>query len=467
MIMRPLIALSVLLSAPVSAAQAQSLQEALALAYRSNPTLMGEQANQRAVTENSAQARSGWRPTVSINMDASYQQGPYSSAYGLGSVTSNAAEGYLSARQTLYSSGHVANQVRAADARSRAEGHALRLTEAQVFTRAISAYMDVLRDRYVRDVRQADLNMLQRQVQLTTSRYNLGGAPSEQVTKTDVEQAETRRRSAEVALTQARATLAASEALFEAVIGVPPRKLTMPDGLPGLPTNIDQSLKMAITFNPQLAQMKETRAATRADIDTARSQWGPQIEVQGTFGTIGPASPFRGRDYGEQLAGTVSLVQPLYNGDLYNSQIRQARDKDEQARQNVEAARRNALQNVVSNWKAVENGLQAIKSGMAEVQSGEMTLKGYQLEYGYGLRSTTDVLYADENLRSAQVELASSRHDTIVAEANLLSAIGHLQAADLLPTMRHYDAEAKFQHARTRGWDPLQAPVSALDRTGW
>ncbi|MBS1070694.1 TolC family outer membrane protein [Gluconobacter cerinus] len=448
-------------------ADAQTLQEALALAYRSNPTLRGEQANQRAITENSAQARSGWRPTVQLNMDASYQQGPYTSAFALGSYTSNSAEGYVSAKQTLYSFGHVANQVRAADARSQAEQHQLRLIEAQVFTNVVTAYMNVLRDRNILDVRRADLEMLTRQVQLTTSRYNLGGQPSEQVTRTDVEQAETRRRSAEVAVTQAQATLAASVAQFRAVIGADPSELTMPDSLPGLPATLDQALKTALTLNPQLAQMQETKKATSADIDTARSQWGPQIQVQGTFGTIGPASPFRGGQYGEQVTGVVQLVQPLYNGDLYNSQIRQARNIDEQARENIELARRTALQDVATNWHAVENGLQAISAGIAEVKSGETSLKGYQIEYGYGLRSTTDVLYADQNLRSAQVELASSRHDTIVAEATLLAAMGRLQSGDLLPGMPHYDAVAKLQHARTRGWEPLQAPISAIDKAGW
>ncbi|WP_215764507.1 TolC family outer membrane protein [Gluconobacter sp. P1D12_c] len=448
-------------------ADAQTLQEALALAYRSNPTLRGEQANQRAITENSAQARSGWRPTVQLNMDASYQQGPYTSAFALGSYTSNSAEGYVSAKQTLYSFGHVANQVRAADARSQAEQHQLRLVEAQVFTNVVTAYMNVLRDRNILDVRRADMEMLTRQVQLTTSRYNLGGQPSEQVTRTDVEQAETRRRSAEVAVTQAQATLAASVAQFRAVIGADPSELTMPDSLPGLPATLDQALKTALTLNPQLAQMQETKKATSADIDTARSQWGPQIQVQGTFGTIGPASPFRGGQYGEQVTGIVQLVQPLYNGDLYNSQIRQARNIDEQARENIELARRTALQDVATNWHAVENGLQAISAGIAEVKSGETSLKGYQIEYGYGLRSTTDVLYADQNLRSAQVELASSRHDTIVAEATLLAAMGRLQSGDLLPRMPHYDAAAKLQHARTRGWEPLQAPISSIDKAGW
>lgn len=466
--------LALTLAAPVvfsavstARADALTLHDALSLAYRSNPILRGEQANQRAVTENSAQARSGWRPTVQLNLDASYQQGPYTGAFALGSYTSNSAEGYVSARQTLYSFGHVANQVRAADARSRAEQHQLRLVEAQVFTSAVTAYMNVLRDRDILNVRRADLDMLTRQVQLTTSRYNLGGQPSEQVTRTDVEQAETRRRSAEVAVTQARATLAASVAQFRAIIGADPDELTMPTSLPGLPATLDQALKTALALNPQLIQTQETKKATSADIDTARSQWGPQIQVQGTFGTIGPASPFRGGQYGEEVTGLVQLVQPIYNGDLYNSQIRQARNRDEQARESIEQARRTALQDVSTNWHAVENGLDAIRAGTAEVRSGETSLKGYQIEYGYGLRSTTDVLYADQNLRAAQVELAGSRHDTIVAEAVLLAAMGRLQAGDLLPDGPHYDAAKKLQRAQTRGWEPLQAPVSAVDKAGW
>ncbi|WP_240775241.1 TolC family protein [Neokomagataea tanensis] len=279
---------SLALLSAVSSLHAQTLNEALEMAYKSNPTLQGERANQRAVTENSAQARSGWRPTVTINMDATYQQSPYTGTSTLRSYTSNSAEGYIQAKQTLYSFGHVANQVKAADARSRAEIKALQQTENQVFTSTISAYMDVLRDRAILDVRKADLEMLKRQVQLTTSRYNLGGIPAEQVTKTDVEQAQARLHSAEVGLNQARATLASSEALFRTVIGAEPEALTMPDGLPGLPADLGHALKEALALSPQLAQSLENKAAADADIDTARSQWGPKFKHKALLAPLAP-----------------------------------------------------------------------------------------------------------------------------------------------------------------------------------
>ena len=50
----------------VTPAAAQTLQDALALAYANNPTLQTARAQLRAVDENVAQALAGWRPTVQV-----------------------------------------------------------------------------------------------------------------------------------------------------------------------------------------------------------------------------------------------------------------------------------------------------------------------------------------------------------------------------------------------------------------
>ncbi|MFM2151250.1 MAG: hypothetical protein RLZZ187_3556, partial [Pseudomonadota bacterium] len=47
-------------------ASAQTLQEALALAYSNNPALQAARAQLRAVDENVPQALAGWRPTVQL-----------------------------------------------------------------------------------------------------------------------------------------------------------------------------------------------------------------------------------------------------------------------------------------------------------------------------------------------------------------------------------------------------------------
>ena len=45
-------------------AWAETLQDAIALAYRTNPNLLAQRANQRALDETVVRARSGLRPTI-------------------------------------------------------------------------------------------------------------------------------------------------------------------------------------------------------------------------------------------------------------------------------------------------------------------------------------------------------------------------------------------------------------------
>ena len=63
------LALMAALAGPVSA---DSLQDAIALAYQTNPTLLAQRAQQRALDETYVQARSGLRPTIDASVGASY-----------------------------------------------------------------------------------------------------------------------------------------------------------------------------------------------------------------------------------------------------------------------------------------------------------------------------------------------------------------------------------------------------------
>src|SRR3954469_13834667 len=53
---------------------AETLADAIALAYQNNPTLQAQRASQRALDENYVQARSGWRPTLSLGGSIAYNE---------------------------------------------------------------------------------------------------------------------------------------------------------------------------------------------------------------------------------------------------------------------------------------------------------------------------------------------------------------------------------------------------------
>ena len=58
-------------------AWAETLQDAIALAYRTNPNLLAQRANQRALDETVVQARSGLRPTLSASAGVDYTRSDF------------------------------------------------------------------------------------------------------------------------------------------------------------------------------------------------------------------------------------------------------------------------------------------------------------------------------------------------------------------------------------------------------
>src|ERR1700761_2119505 len=64
-----LCAIFVLLLAAPAYAETQTLEQALALAYQTNPGLQAERAKLRAVDEQVSRALSGWRPDISATAD--------------------------------------------------------------------------------------------------------------------------------------------------------------------------------------------------------------------------------------------------------------------------------------------------------------------------------------------------------------------------------------------------------------
>ncbi|WP_218275897.1 TolC family protein, partial [Pseudomonas sp. MPR-AND1A] len=67
------------------AARAETLGEALALAYDSNPTLLAQRAQQRALDEAFVQARAGYRPSLGASISENYAESDLPKKFG-GSV---------------------------------------------------------------------------------------------------------------------------------------------------------------------------------------------------------------------------------------------------------------------------------------------------------------------------------------------------------------------------------------------
>src|ERR1700761_3095261 len=120
--------------AGMSAAHAESLADAIALAYKTNPTLLNQRAQLRITDETYVQARAGYRPQVNVQVDATRQD--------YVQQTTDSGSAFITAQQPLYTGGRTASAVSAAEADILSGRETLRGTEASVLQQVIQAYAD-------------------------------------------------------------------------------------------------------------------------------------------------------------------------------------------------------------------------------------------------------------------------------------------------------------------------------------
>ncbi|OGN45002.1 MAG: type I secretion protein TolC [Caulobacterales bacterium RIFCSPHIGHO2_01_FULL_70_19] len=438
-------------------AWAETLQEAIALAYRTNPSLLAQRANQRALDESIVQARAGLRPTLDVTVS-----GDYSRDYSDTSLDpdSDGASASIGLSQTLWSGGRIGHGITAAEAEILAGRENLRGIEQSVLASVIQAYADVIRDMEVLRIRQANLAVLQRQLEESSARFEVG-----EITRTDVAQSEARLAQSEAELANAQAQLSTSRAVYAAVVGQAPGDLAPMPALPGVPADFDSALDVALADNPDIRAAAYTLAAAEANVAAARAEYMPSVRASASYG--GSSRDFdRFGDIADntRLTAGATLSIPLFTGGLNASRVAAALERANAAQINVEGERRNALQAVSSAYAQSISARASLQAGEEAVRAASVAAEGVRQEAQVGLRTTLDVLNQELELRNAEVTLASARRNEYVAQANLLAAMGRLEGPDLDPTLERYDPAANYQRVRNRGALPWDGVLETLDR---
>lgn len=402
-------AVALLLATPASA---ETLREAIEQAYATNPQLAAARARQEALMETVEQARAAGRMVSETDIGAGYDR------LGYGNTAFATVGGTL----PIWTGGRVSSAIRAAKGDVAVGAEGVRDTEAAVLESVVSAYADLLYNQQAVEVARVGIERLNAQVAEARSRFGLG-----QATRTDVAQLEAQRASVVANLADAEGTLATIAAAYRAIVGQAAGTLSA-EVAPStfLPRTLDEARMQAATNNPLLLQQRRIVEASGARIDQQRAERAPSLGLSGSYGYGGRL--ISGDVRGYEAAGTAGLALriPLLTGGLVASRVRQAEAIYRAERLQTDAATREARRGAEAAWAtliAVQGRLQANIEGLA---AADLALKGVRAEYGFGLRSTIDILVADQSFRSAQLAVARSRSDMLVAQAMLLRAAGRL-----------------------------------------
>jgi outer membrane protein len=456
---------------------AETLADAIALAYDSNPTLLAQRATQRALDENYVQARSGWRPTVSFQAVASYLQTRTPHAAGgqaidtngdgvpdelaSGAQESNSGSAGLNFSQPIWTGGRTAAQVSATEADVMQGRENLRRVEAQVVGSVVQAYVDVRRDQEGMRIRHENVDVLQRQLEESKARFDVG-----EITRTDVAQSQARLSAAQAQYATAVAQLAVSRANYASVVGQNPGELAPEPSLAFLmPATIDDAFTIADDNSPLLRSQQFAEQGSRARVAAARAERMPEVSLRAQYGFTGLAEPFHGDLWTREVVGQAVVTVPLFAGGVTTSRIRQAVERNNADRITIETQRRSVLQTLSQSWNQLIAARANISSTDEAVRAAQIAAEGTRQEQQVGLRTTLDVLNAEQELRNDELAAVAAKHDEYVAAATVLSAMGRLEAKNMIPSVPQYDPRANFRKVRMSwGWVPWEEPIGVLDR---
>ena len=457
---------SAALSLFATPALADTLREALNMAYASNPTLTGQREALKSTDATVAIARAAGRPnvaaTVSLSRDLTQN--------GLLLRTSKGPflNGALSLNYPLFQGGTVRNNINAARTRVLAGRATLRAVEGDIFTEAVGAYMDVIRDRAIVELNVNQVSVLSTNLEATKDRFKIGD-----LTRTDVAQSDARLSIGRSTLATAQGRLAGSEENYRRVIGRAPDVLAPPPPLPPLPASADEAVRIALVNNPDLISVTRQAQAAGFDVSSVRGSRLPTISataganyVQTLAGSAG-FNPNTGQSGSLTGASTSVGLQgriPLYQGGLPAARIRQAQAIEGQTLEQRIATERAVVATTRSAFATYQASRNAIASNQVAVSASELALEGARAENSVGTRTILDVLNAEQELLNAQVALVTARRDAYVAGFQLLNAMGQAQADQLgLDGGPLYDPLGNYRHvAGALGdWsnDPRHDPV--------
>ena len=454
--------------------RAETLMDAIDLAYRSNPTLQQERATQRALDETYVQALAMLRPTLSVSGgDTVTRYSENNITFQPGGFLINGQNMTVNLTQPIYTGGQGTEAIRAAERDVLQGREQLRATEIQIMGFVITYYMDVLRDTEAVRINKQHLLVQQRQLQETSAEFDVG-----EVTRTDLSQAEARLAAAQAALSASEGQLQISRANYAQYVGKAPDDLAPPPALPGVPTSFDAALDVAEKENPALRASQYAEAAARSRVGQARAAFRPTLDLNASFqwqrqplGTQFISSsegvvPFTQNPTQRTVTAGLTVTVPLFAGGSRGSKVRQALQQDNEAIYGVEGERRVVLQAVSQDWATVTSAHAETLANEQQVKADAVAAEGQRQEAQVGLRTTIDVLNAEQEYTTAQLALITSRHDEYVASAQLLAAMGRLEIRYLNPALPAYDPRRNFDRVRHKGWLPVDPIVAAFDAAG-
>jgi outer membrane protein len=203
------------------------------------------------------------------------------------------------------------------------------------------------------------------------------------------------------------------------------------------PDSIDEWVKSANESSLAVLVAKAAYEIAAQEVDRAQAGHYPTVDLNATYNyNRNPASSL-----GELVTGSsitsknaqVGLVLsvPIYAGGGTQSRVREALALRDRAQQDLENTQRTVAQSVRQSFLAVTNGIALVRALEQALASTQSQLDSSILGRDVGVRTSVDVLNAQQQVFQTRRDLQQARYAYLLNSFRLRAAAGTLMESDL------------------------------------
>ena len=218
---------------------------------------------------------------------------------------------------------------------------------------------------------------------------------------------------------------------------------TVPDGLTPLrdplvlaeprPNDIEQWVKAAVDSSYQVAIARATFEVAQQEVARQRAASLPTVDLSGSVSRADRGTePVPGQSpVGRDASIGLQLSVPLFTGGLIQSRVREALALKERSSQELENAQRSVAQQARASYLNVTSGIAQVKALEQALVSTQSQLDSTILGRDVGVRTSVDVLNAQQQVFQTRRDLQQARYTFLVNTLRLKAATGTLTEADI------------------------------------
>ncbi|WP_036301471.1 TolC family outer membrane protein [Methylotenera sp. L2L1] len=415
--------------------KAYSLIEVYQQALENDPTLASALSANQAAQEAIEQAKALYRPTLTLNAGANATQTDIRFLTGFNPFRAEGRsnfEGYnygVQARQPIYRKDSLVQIDQSKVQVSQADKQ-LNLSKQDLMLRVTQAYFDVLLAQDKIELIVAQKAAILSQLEQAKANFEVGTA-----TITDVNEAQAR---FDLVFAQEIAAInehQIAKHAVQAITGKIPQKLATVKAnmaTTSLAQGLDKWLEVATQNNLNIQIQQDALAISTQEVERLRAGHLPTLDAVASH-TNNYANGSANGLGSELQTSTIGLQLeiPLYQGGAVSSRVRQAVLNQQKAQDDIQIARRSAELETQRAYLNLSSSIAQVKAYEQALLSSQSQVDSTKLGYEVGVRTSVDVLNAQQQLFSAKRDLLQSRYSYLVNIIRLKAISGVVAEPDL------------------------------------